>query len=652
MVDDIIAQGGKSGVDIIVDTFIKPKLEKWKNRPKEYFALMELISNYLKKCNEKDRYMNTIVFRKETKTIDELYVPLTLIKNGNRRESITVDDNLSNIFDKPGKKLIIDTAGMGKSTLVKFLSLISINKNIGVPFTIELRRLEKNQEIIEFITEEIKLLENQFTRADIEDIIKRGDFIFFLDGYDEISEENKKDVTENIRRFVLIADNNSVILTSRDDDLLGEFTGFEKYHIKPLDKNEAYALIRKYDNDGEISEDLIAALEKNSNYQTLEEFLSNPLMVSLLYLSYQYKGVLHYKKHTFYRQVYDALFEKHDCLKGSGNIHQKHSGLDVDEFKQILSAIGFFSVKKGQIEFDRDELNSLIKMAIGFYPNINISSKDFLYDILHAVPLFVEEGIKYKWAHKSFSEYFAADFICFEIKEKERDVLKNILMAENNQKYYNILDFIYDMDYKAIIEYIIYPTLKAFVEDYQNSYMDSLNESIDYEILQIRRFYHFLDNISLVKIEKKKCSKESEKSDNFNDYLKAFDKYKDSGKSNFSFISRISRAEKVFLFIKRKNYYEAVKLIHRKNIDVFTNIKLQEFPIKTYKKLNAGVYDVDDTPSNCLNSAENFRAITSSIFHSNYDFMGMVLDYDKCCAYLESLEKQRDLNTDDLFILD
>ena len=267
-VNEIVTESGKKAgekfVDIIIDTFLKPKFESIVNRPKNYMVLVDLLANYIKKSYENGKYMNTIVFRSESKTVDELYIPLTLMKTGRKNEKIVINAELNNIFEKPRKILILDTAGMGKSTLVKYLYLFCIENGLGTPIIIELRRLEMGQSVEEYITESIKLVEKGFSSADIIELIKRGDFIFFLDGYDEISDEKKKVVTENLSKFVLASGENSFVLTSRDDDSLAEFTQFEKYHIKPLTDKEAYALIRKYDKDNprNIAECLIQDIEK------------------------------------------------------------------------------------------------------------------------------------------------------------------------------------------------------------------------------------------------------------------------------------------------------------------------------------------------------------------------------------------------------
>lgn len=641
-------------VNILIDTYIKPKVEAIINKPKNYLVLVDLLASYIRKSYENGKYMNTIVFRRASKTIEDLYIPLTLVKNGKKNENIFVNDQLNNIFEKPKKILILDTAGMGKSTLVKFLYLHCIENGFGAPLIIELRRIESGQSIEDYITETIQLIENGFSSSDILELIKRGDFIFFLDGYDEISDDKKEYVTESIRKFILSAGENSFIMTSRDDNFLAEFTQFEKYHIKPLIDKEAYALIRKYDKDnsGNIAECLIRDIEKNDNYRILREFLRNPLMVSLLYLTYQYKGVIPYKKHIFYRQVYDALYEKHDCVKGVGAVHKKKSGLDIEDFRKVLAAMGFFSIQKGAVEFEKEEIEELIGKSISVYPNlVGTNSKLFLDDTLHAVPLFLEEGLNYKWAHKSFAEYFAADFICNEIKDKEEKIINDMLNSENSTKYYNILEFIFDMDYSSAIKYMVYPAIKDYVNTYPKLFREEKFKSLSEDIKEILIFFIWLDDIYFVKIDKM-CSTIKNKDKELDDYITAFKLFQKNGHEMFSSARIKSYSDRTFQFSNFKKFHQVIKLIQRKGIDIFAEKRIQEYPMKVYKMLDVGVYKLNDKADNILMDANNIRAIASSIFHSNYEFQKKIMDYDKCCEYLKKIEKEMNKFSMDIFSLE
>lgn len=346
-----VQKAGDNFIEELFNEFIRPRLKKIKDKPKDCEIIFDIIEEYLKDAYERNKYMNTIVFNKETKTIQELYIPLTIVRNGkNSRDKLIIGEDIGNIFEKIHRVLIIDTAGMGKSTLAKYLYIKCLEKNFGIPFLIELRKLEKGKGLFKYICDELCLCKKELNPNDIRFIIERGEFIFFLDGYDEIPKEEKESISEDIRAFILEFSKNSFMLTSRDDESINMFSDFEKYHIRPLEKEEAYELIRKYDCEGSIGEELIREIENNDQYDVLEEFLENPLMVSLLYSSYHYKGIIQYKKHLFYRQVYDALYEGHDITKGSGLIHAKSSKLDVEDFNRLLSILGYLSIKQNKID--------------------------------------------------------------------------------------------------------------------------------------------------------------------------------------------------------------------------------------------------------------------------------------------------------------
>ncbi|MDT3498425.1 hypothetical protein NLU03_30110, partial [Bacillus toyonensis] len=149
------------------------------------------------------------------------------------------------------------------------------------------------------------------------EIINRGDFIFFLDGYDEIPFQHKQDVTRQLKRFISLAGNNIFYLTSRQDESLASFGEFQQYEIRDLEKEEAYQLIKKYDDVIQLNlyTSIIKQIDENitqQRFSELESFLGNPLLVSFLYLTFKHKKDIPALKIEFYRKVYDALFESHD----------------------------------------------------------------------------------------------------------------------------------------------------------------------------------------------------------------------------------------------------------------------------------------------------------------------------------------------------
>ena len=92
--------------------------------------------------------------------------------------------------------------------------------------------------------------------------------------------------------------------------------------------------------------------------------------------------------------------------------------------------------------------------------------------------------------------------------------------------------------------------------------------------------------------------------------------------------------------------------MQRKDIEIFSEKRIQEYPMKVYKMMDVGVYALDDKEDNILTTDNNAKAIASAVFHSNYEFQNEIVDYDKCYTYLKKLEKEMDNISTDIFSLE
>ncbi|WP_155952959.1 NACHT domain-containing NTPase [Prevotella sp. HUN102] len=260
--------------------------------------------------------------------------------------------------------------------------------------------------------------------------------------------------------------------SSRPEQALTSFGDFQRFFISPLNKKEAYELLRKYDKQGDTSKLLIDEL-KSGKYEMINEFLRNPLLVSLLFAAFDYKQTIPLKKHIFYRQVYDAYFDSHDLSKGDHYVHDKASKLDIDDFERILRYVGFKCLKFQKIEFEKDALLHIIDEAKQACPDLNFTSSDYLQDILTSVPLFCKDGQYLKWVHKSLQEYFAAQFIFKDSKSSQDTILKTLYNSDNIDRYLNLLDLYYDVDNWGFQKNILYPLCEDFVSFYQRTFYSS-----------------------------------------------------------------------------------------------------------------------------------------------------------------------------------
>lgn len=471
--EESLIQAAGPIINTLLTSVIAPKIKEFAKKFKlKYKELMipqrEHFEEYLYRSYKKYSIINTLVFKNEQRLIKDIYIPLTLIKENHQRSTVEqakIEDYPSDLINKYNKILITDTAGMGKSTLTKHLFLEVLNNGYGIPVYIEMRRLEKRRPILKEIQEQINSLTKPFDKDLLLDFINTGDFVFFLDGYDEISLENRSAVTTDVQDFISKAGNNVFIMTSRPEQALTSFGDFQVFTIQPLAKKEAYELLRKYDNHGSTSKHLIGELN-TGKYEMINEFLKNPLLVSLLFAAFDYKQTIPLKKHVFYRQVYDAYFDSHDLSKGDCYIHDKCSKLDIDDFERILRYVGFKCFKLQKIEFEKDALLHIIKEAKDFCPDLSFSISDYFSDLLSAVPLFCKDGQYYKWVHKSLQEYFAAQFIFKDAKSKQDEILNILFNSEKISKYINLLDIYYDIDNMGFRKNILSPLCQMYIDFY------------------------------------------------------------------------------------------------------------------------------------------------------------------------------------------
>lgn len=500
----VLALTAEKGIAAIIDNFVVPKLVKLASDVK--LDVKELLiphrehfAEYLTRTYRKLEILNTLAFRNSQMKLKDIYVPLTVVEESGtgKCKEYVMNGFPKQLMDETQKILIVDTAGMGKSTMTKMIFLDIVENGYGIPIFIELRRLSKEKTLIHEIIEQLDSINKEFDKNLLLRFIENGEFIFILDGYDEISFGERLAVTKDIQNFISKTSNgNRFILSSRPESALTSFGDFKAIRIKPLQKKEAYTLIRNYDPEGIVSELLIKQLE-TGKYKMIDEFLGNPLLVSLLYKAFDFKQSIPPKKHIFYRQVYDAYYDAHDLSKGDSFSHEKRTNLSTDDFNRILRIMGYICIKKSKVEFTKDEILELIDNSKSFCPNLVFYASDMLQDLLTAVPLFVQDGNYYKWAHKSLQEYFAAMFIYVDAKEYQSKILTDMYDSPHRESYYNLLDLYFDIDNDGFRQHVLRRFLNDYLEYRRREWPQEINATISKDLIEQRVFAMYCSELAL-----------------------------------------------------------------------------------------------------------------------------------------------------------
>jgi len=607
-------------------------------------------SNYLKEKYKTYASINILAFRNQQRLLKDIYIPLTLKEESykaTKPKQFKITAYKDNFIPKYKKVLITDTAGMGKSTLSRKLFLSAIEKNAGVPVLIELRRLSEERTILDEIFDELKILNEDLDKEFVLELIKRGDFIFFLDGYYEIPVKSKKAVTENLQKFINHATENYFVLTSRPEESLTAFGQFQSFSINGLAEKEVSQLLRKYDGNRKLSRSLIEKL-KEGIFEELKEFLSNPLLTSMLYTAYEFKPTIPLKKHLFYRQVYDALFEAHDLSKGDYFQREKRCGLGIDDFHTVMRYVAFICLKKDQIEFTKDELLKVIKLAKKQCEIIEFKESLLLDDLVKAVPLFAKDGLRYKWAHKSIYEYFVAQFIHVDTGKSRQKILNDLVRNENGPDCQHIIEIYATIDYKSFKNELVYHIVKEYIESYEkhNYLLDQSNKLSPKVKDYISNYFINVFNLQYFKNDNQRMMQMIEFSSNmkFNHYILPFP-LKEPLKYFIELKSRKSYDYIVIIPLSQNNE----SLIHRGILDS-ANYKMETLSLlnRYFQSENKLMIDiVEFLKENKDNSAK--KEMLNKIFDGIYSIMP-VFNYVACKAFVERIDKMNVSQEEDHFL--
>jgi hypothetical protein len=406
----------------------------------------EYISNLLKRHSK----IKSFFIRAEPVNLYDFYIPLSI----STRQRIIKGTGINDIVNISHFSIITGSAGSGKSMLMRHLLINTIVNKDKAPIFIELRQFNQDGGDLRKMIFQV-LTNNKFELDDdfIEKALKAGHFAIFLDGFDEINLTKRKAISREILSFTEKYGNNWFVISSRPDNLLEGWQGFVLFRVSPLSLDQAKELLKKLPFDEEIKEKFVLDLTEEL-FKKHKSFLSNPLLISIMLLTYSQGANIPTKLNVFYNQAYEALFERHDAYKG-GFQRERRTVLDIQDFAKVFSAFCLQTYDKRKFEFSQVEALDYFDKAKEI-TLLDYISKDYLLDALQAVCLLVEDGLMIVFPHRSFQEYFTARFIT----EAKPNIQK--LLVEKYSKNISaddIFDLLYEMKPDIVEQYCIIPEI-------------------------------------------------------------------------------------------------------------------------------------------------------------------------------------------------
>jgi hypothetical protein len=385
--------------------FLKSWTKIWENIRVSFLTenrLRELVGDHLEIANTKCKFIRTFLNEDENTLLSDIYVaPFFAINH----DQIT-EDQVFKLLTTHKRLLIEGIGGMGKTIFMKrFWSRLYDEGDVTIPVFLELRRYN-NQIGVDFENFVRMSISNaKMTVTEFEKLAGDGRFTFFFDGFDEVNSEARPAVELGVRKFNDAYKNSRIIVSTRPDLYLRGWEAFKVVRPIPFNMDQSIEVVERATFDSTIKKNFIAQV-KSELYQTHSAFLSNPLLINIMLLTFREYAEIPRKVTVFYDRAFDALYSKHDAKK-DGWQREKRSNISFDDFKLLFGHFCFVSYSQGAVDFRWEGFKRYTETAVRL-AGISVKAEDFLADLKDAVCLLREEGDQYHFNHRSFQEFFSA----------------------------------------------------------------------------------------------------------------------------------------------------------------------------------------------------------------------------------------------------
>lgn len=437
------------------------------------FQADEFLS-YLSNVRTKYSTIKTLLYNDQPKPFYDFYVcnNITWRKRVDRErppftKTLIVDANIKKLADISRFIFITGAGGLGKSMMMRHLLINTIDNYETfklIPVFIPLKDFDDTSgKLFEYIYSKIADFGGEITKEDFNSALLMGRCLLLFDGLDEIGMNNIGFFERELGPFTDKYSENYYVISSRPYQSFVSFERFCVLRLLPFSIEQSLHLIDNLDfrpDDPSIKAKFRDELRKRL-YRTHRAFTENPLLLTIMLMTFEMFAEVPSQMHIFYREAFNALSRTHDASKGAYKRELK-SKLSVDAFADLFAEICFRTYWDEKFEFSMPEFESYYQRLTTNYAKL-VLAEDFMYDLCYSLCLMYLESGKYYFTHRSFQEYFSAVFL-----SKQKDSVISRLGAffekrerrmRGDQTFFMLNDLIPD----KVDEFIFIPYLDDLI---------------------------------------------------------------------------------------------------------------------------------------------------------------------------------------------
>jgi hypothetical protein len=277
----------------------------------------------------------------------------------------------------------------------------------SIPIFLELRRVREGTALLDSLLATLSEFGLKLTADGFQQLASSGRILLLLDGFDEVREEEKGQIINQIEHLANANEGLRIIVSSRPHSGLEVSPMLRVLRLSDLQGDEYKAVIYKLLEDQKVAGDLIEQVQTHSG--DVKELLKTPLLVTLLVINYKSFQEIPAHLSGFYDSLFKLLLQRHDGTK-PGYRRQRLCSLNDTDYRLTFEAFCYLAKRHEEAILTHAIVYSTAADALKA-----ISAKDdpekYITDIVKITCLLVRDGEEYRFIHKSVQEYYAACFI-------------------------------------------------------------------------------------------------------------------------------------------------------------------------------------------------------------------------------------------------
>lgn len=454
------------------------QLPKYKELPNN--KISDNFLRYMEKAYDKYSKMKTLLYRDDPRPFYDFYVCNGILERVRERRGrlsymkpsgYVQEFNAVTLTEKYKFSIITGTGGLGKSMMMRHLFLSAIENYSTLeklPLFIPLKDYTLAQrDLVAYIYEKFSILASGVTEEELVQVLVSGKCLLLFDGLDEINSAYRNDFERKLEVFGDKYSDCCFVISSRP---YSDFISLSRYKVLELQlftKKQAVKLIEKLDFRQDlpgIKEKFLEQL-KGKLFEEHRDFTANPLLLTIMLMTFEQIAEIPDKMHIFYQEAYLALAKRHDASKGAYK-REMLTGLSTDRFRDIFEEFCARTYKEELFEMQDQDIKRHFEATVAhsrYLEEKDIPVGAFINDATIGLCLLYYENSCYNFTHRSFQEYFCA---CFFARQKDRGIEKiGEFFETRGARAHSDKTFamMYDMEPGKVEEFIFIPYIKRLL---------------------------------------------------------------------------------------------------------------------------------------------------------------------------------------------